>query len=38
MKNKINPDNFISMFLDGSGEIDCVNAEKADVFNKYLYL
>lgn len=38
MKNKINPDNFISMFLDGSGGIDCVNAEKADMFNKYLYL
>ena len=37
-KNKINPDNFISMLLDGNSGIDHANAEKADTFNKYLYL
>lgn len=26
------------MLLDGSSRIDCVNAEKEDRFNKYLYL
>lgn len=36
MKNKINPDNFISMLLDGNSGIDHTNAEKADMFNKYL--
>jgi len=36
MKNKIKPDNFISMLLDGNSAIDHANAEKADMFNKYL--
>lgn len=31
MNNKINPDNFISMLLDGNSGIDHTNAEKADV-------
>lgn len=35
MKNKINPDNFISMFLDGSSGTDHVNSEMAEMFNKY---
>lgn len=26
------------MLLDGSSRIDCVNVEKEDRFNKYLYL
>lgn len=38
MKKKINPDNFISMLLDGNSGTDHANTKKADVFNKYLYL
>lgn len=35
MKNKINPDNFISMFLNGSSGIDHMNAGMAETVNKY---
>lgn len=35
IKNKINADNFISMFLDGSSGVDHVNAGKTEIFNKY---
>lgn len=35
MRNKINLDNFIIMFLDGSSGIDHVNSGMAEMFNKY---
>lgn len=35
MKNKINPGNFITMFLDGSSGIDPMNAGMAAIVNKY---
>lgn len=36
-RSKINPQNVISPLLDGNGKILINDAEKTDVFNKYLY-